>query len=57
MADALHAGASALQHLIRRIGDKGTADLAAAYAQTSEVQAGDARDYRAMAELVRRSNS
>jgi hypothetical protein len=53
MADALRAGATALQDLIRSLGDKADADLAAAYTRTSEVEAGDARDYRAMAELVR----
>lgn len=53
MADELQAGATALQDLIRRVGDKGDADLAAAYAATSEVNAGDARDYKAIADMVR----
>jgi len=54
MADALQAGAAALQDLIRRVGDKGDADLVAAYAATSEVEAGDARDYKALADMVQR---
>lgn len=48
MADALQAGAAALQGLIRRIGDMGDADLAAA----DDDGDGDARDYRAMAATV-----
>ena len=49
MADALHEGAAALQDLIRRLSDRGSADLEAAYAARNEQEAGDARDYRAMA--------
>lgn len=48
MADALQAGAAALQGLIRRIGDMGDADLAAA----DDDAAGDTRDYQAMAAAV-----
>lgn len=45
--ESLQAGASALQDLIRRVGDRGNADLAAA-----GDDAGDARDYRALAAMV-----
>lgn len=54
MADALHAGAQALQDLMRRLSDKGDDDLAAAYARVGEVAAGDARDYPAMVDMVQR---
>jgi len=47
MADALQAGAAALQDLIRRVGEEGEADLVLA-----GDDAGDARDYRALAAMV-----
>lgn len=54
MADALHSGAQALQDLMRRLSEKGDDDLAAAYARMSEEEAGDARDYPAMVDMVQR---
>lgn len=51
MSDAIHAGAAALQDLIRRIKQQGDADLEAAYQATGSDK-GDARNYRALIAMV-----
>lgn len=50
MAEALQAGAVALQDLIRRLGDKAEADYIAAGLDGGD----DERDYRGMADMVQR---
>jgi hypothetical protein len=52
MADALRAGATALQDLIRRLGDMAEADYIAAGLDGDNTE--DERDFRAMADLVQR---